>query len=131
MTTTSSLISGVYRMGYIEDLKYSKNNVPYINFSVAFNDNFRHNDKGVFVYDTHWMKCVAYYKIAQKIAENIKTGALVFISGSLSFKTMPNKDGIDVQKPIVTLSSIQKLLDSKKDNGNVVEEDLELSYFNK
>ena len=123
MTTTSSLINGVYRMGYIDDLKSSKNNVPYINFSIAFNDNFRHNDEGILVYDTHWMKCVAYYKTAQKIAESIKMGALVFLSGSLSFQNRPNKDGIEVKKPLVIVSTIQKLLDSKKDNVDVVEDE--------
>lgn len=130
MSTTSSLISGVYRTGYIEELKYSKNNVPYINFSIAFNDNFTHNDDGVFVYDTHWMKGVAYYKTAQKISKSIRTGALVFLSGSLSFKTMPNKDGVDVKKPVVTVSSIQKLLDSKKDKeeGNLVDIDIDGCY---
>ena len=123
MSTTSSIISGVYRTGYIEELKYSKNNVPYINLSIAFNDNFRHNDEGIFVYDTHWMKCIAYYKTAQKIAESIRMGALVFISGSLSFQNRPNKDGIEVKKPLVIVSTIQKLLDSKKDNVDVVEDE--------
>ena len=123
MSTTSSIISGVYRTGYIDDLKSSKNNVPYINFSIAFNDNFRHNDEGILVYDTHWMKCVAYYKSAQKIGESIKMGALVFLSGSLSFENRPNKDGIEVKKPLVIVSTIQKLLDSKKDNVDVVEDE--------
>ena len=122
MSTTSSLINGVYRTGHIDDLKYSKNSVPYINFSVAFNDNFRHNDDGVLVYDTHWLNCVAYYKTAQKIAESIRTGALVFASGSLSFKKT-NKQGVEVEKPLVTVTTIQKLLDSKKDNGDVVEDE--------
>lgn len=130
MSTTSSLINGVYRMGHIDDLKSSKNSVPYINFSVAFNDNFRHNDDGNFVYDTHWLNCVAYYKTAQKIAQNIRTGALVFASGSLSFKKTINKQGVEVEKPLVTVTSIQKLLDSKKDNGDVIDEDLALSYSN-
>ena len=130
MGTTSSLINGVYRVGHIDDLKSSKNNVPYINFSVAFNDNFRHNDDGAFVYDTHWLSCVAYYKTAQKIAESIRTGALVFASGSLSFRKV-NKEGIEIEKPLVTVTTIQKLLDSKKDNGDVIDDDLVLSYSNK
>ena len=127
MTTTSSLINGVYRMGYIDDLKSSKNSVPYINFSVAFNDNFRHNDDGVFVYDTHWLNCVAYYKTAQKIAQNIRTGALVFASGSLSFKKTTNKQGVEVEKPLVTVTSIQKLLDSKKDKDEGVLVDIDIN----
>ena len=50
------------------------------------------------------MNCVAYYKLAENIANNLSTGCVVFVDGTLRFE---NKKGENVKTPIVTASSCE------------------------
>ena len=93
------------------DLKYTQNNVAVATFTLAVNRNFKNKDGG---YDADFIRCVAYRQNAENLANWVKKGALIGITGRIQTRNYENQQGQRVYVTEVITDSFQ-LMQSKKD----------------
>ncbi len=80
------------RLGADPEIRYTNNNVPVANLSLATNTTYRDKD-GNNQENTEWHRVVAFNKLAE-IAENyLGKGRLVYIEGRLQTRQWEDKDG--------------------------------------
>lgn len=83
-----------------------------INFSVAHSEKHK-NAQGVEVNHTLWVDC-SFWTDRTKIAEYLKQGTLVYVTGKPGVETYKNNQGVTVAKQRLRVNDIQ-LLSAKKD----------------
>lgn len=85
------VISG--NLGQDPDLKYTQSGTAICNFSVAVNEYRKDKDSGESTQTTHWLRCCAFNRTAEVMAEYLHKGSKVTISGRLSTRQY-EKDGV-------------------------------------
>ncbi len=83
----------VGNIGGDPELRKTSNSTNVTNFSLSTIDKWYDRKQELQTYKK-WHKIVCWNKIAETAVDNIQTGALVLIEGSISYKTYINKDGI-------------------------------------
>jgi single-strand DNA-binding protein len=68
------------------------NGTPVANFGIASNRRFRDNN-GVWRENVCYVGVVAWYKLAENCAENLKKGSAVIIEGELQSRTLRSDEG--------------------------------------
>ena len=68
------------------------NGTPVANFGIASNRRFKDNN-GVWRENVCYVGVVAWYKLAENCAENLKKGSAVIIEGELQSRTLRNDEG--------------------------------------
>lgn len=76
-----------------------------VNFSLATNEYYYKNDEKIT--ETTWHNCIAWGKYAEIIANNVKKGEEVIISGKLSNRSYEDKNG---NKRYVTEINVIKIV---------------------
>jgi single-strand DNA-binding protein len=79
-------------LGSDPDLKFSKNNTAYCNFSLAYTPRKQVNSEWVDG-ETMWFKVVAFGTKAEAIADTFKKGDTVVVVGELAQSTYTDKEG--------------------------------------
>lgn len=69
------------------ELKYANNGTQFCNFTIAYNE-WRGNDEK----RTHFFRCVAFGKVAERLCKLAGKGANVLVGGSLSQDRWEDKD---------------------------------------
>ena len=110
-------ISGIFKVSQIDDLRVSKKDKSYIEFSVVSIDNYEKNHylrpKG----EEYHFECVAYDTVAKDIFDIINERDYLHISGKLSFNR--------TSKRIIEVATFKKIIDDglKKDDDENYEDD--------
>ena len=73
-------------------------------FVIAINRNFRNNQGAV---DADYLLCVAWGKLAERIAKYCGKGSLIGVKGRLQSKTYTNKDNIKVYTTEVVVEDVR------------------------
>lgn len=96
-------ISGIFRVSQIDDLRVSKKDKSYIEFSVVSIDNYEKNHylrpKG----KEYRFECVAYDTVAKDIFDTISERNYLYISGKLKFERNT--------KRIIEVTTFKKIID--------------------
>lgn len=100
------------------ELRYTTSNVAVSNFSLAVNRDFK-NQEGE--YETDFINCVAYRKLAETIAEYTRKGDKLGVDGRLQIRTYDNNEGKKVYVSEVVVNGIE-FLEAKKDKSASKEE---------
>jgi single-strand DNA-binding protein len=79
-------------LGSDPDLKFSKNNTAYCNFSLAYTPRKQVNGEWVDG-ETMWFKVVAFGTKAEAIADTFKKGDTVVVVGEMAQSTYTDKEG--------------------------------------
>jgi single-strand DNA-binding protein len=79
-------------LGSDPDLKFSKNNTAYCNFSLAYTPRKQVNGEWQDG-ETMWFKVVAFGTKAEAIADTFKKGDTVVVVGEMSQSTYTDKEG--------------------------------------
>ena len=79
-------------LGSDPDLKFSKNNTAYCNFSLAYTPRKQVNGEWQDG-ETMWFKVVAFGAKAEAIADNFKKGDSVVVVGEMAQSTYTDKEG--------------------------------------
>ena len=96
-------ISGIFKVSEIDDLRISKKDKSYIEFTVASNDEYiSKNDN--FTPESYRFECVAYNALAKDISDVINLGNRVYISGLLRAEHNT--------KRIIEVTTLLKIVDS-------------------
>ena len=72
------------------ELRYSKENVAVLSFTIAVQRNFK-NESGD--YEADFINCSAFRKTAELISEYFNKGSKILVIGSLRHDNYQNKDG--------------------------------------
>jgi len=79
-------------LGSDPDLKFSKNNTAYCNFSLAYTPRKQVNGEWQDG-ETMWFKVVAFGTKAEAIADTFRKGDTVLVTGELAQSTYTDKEG--------------------------------------
>ena len=94
-------------LGRDPDVRYFEDGKLVANFSIAVEG----RKKG----DTLWMTVKVWNKLAQVIADYVKKGSKIIVSGELQEETW-TKDGVEKSRMVLNCQNFT-LLDSKKEGG--------------
>jgi len=87
-------------LGQDAELRYTKNNKPVLNFSIANTTGFGDNEK------TAWYNAAIFGDRAIKLEQHMTKGTKVFLIGELTFNEW-EKDGIKKSAPEIFVKSFE------------------------
>ena len=99
-------------------LRQLSENKSTVSFVIAINRNFRNNQGGV---DADYLLCVAWGKLAERIAKYCGKGSLIAVTGRLQSKTYMNKDNIKVYTTEVVVEDVRFLALKQREEQLAVE----------
>ncbi|WP_431482267.1 single-stranded DNA-binding protein [Pseudomonas solani] len=83
---------GIGRLGNDIELRHTPNGKAVANFSIAVDDSYKDKQSGQKVEQTEWVRCVAFDKSAEFLAQWLHKGARVLAVGKLRTREY-EKDG--------------------------------------
>ena len=103
------------RLGRDPEIRYSSNNTPICNFSLATSERIRKGDGSE--ERTEWHIIVAFGSQAENASKFLKKGSLVFVDGKIQSRTYQDKDGNEKTVVEIIANSLN-FLDPKDNNFN-------------
>lgn len=103
------------RLGRDPEIRYSSNNTPICNFSLATSERIRKGDGSE--ERTEWHRIVAFGSQAENASKFLKKGSLVFVDGKIQSRTYQDKDGNEKTVVEIIANSLN-FLDPKDNNFN-------------
>lgn len=92
-------------LGSDPDLKFSKNNTAYCNFSLAYTPRKQINGEWQDG-ETMWFKVVAFGTKAEAIADTFRKGDTVLVTGELAQSTYADKEGNEKTSMEITAKEV-------------------------
>ena len=111
-------IGRVGRLTTDTTLRQLSENKSTVSFVIAINRNFRNNQGGV---DADYLLCVAWGRLAERIAKYCGKGSLIGVTGRLQSKTYTNKDNIKVYTTEVVVEDVRFLALKQREEQLAVE----------
>jgi len=68
------------------ELRYTSGGTPYAYFFLAVDDSYKNKNTGEWVNNTTWIKCVAWGKLAELIAQMVAKGKMLYVEGKFKFE---------------------------------------------
>lgn len=102
------------RLGRDPEIRYSSNNTPICNFSIATSERVKKGDN--FEEKTEWHRIVVFGNQAENASKFLKKGSLVFVDGRIQSRTYQDKDGNERTVFEIIANSLNFL--DPKDNMN-------------
>ncbi|MBR6422336.1 single-stranded DNA-binding protein [bacterium] len=103
------------RLGRDPEIRYSSNNTPICNFSLATSDRIRKGDS--FEEKTEWHRIVVFGNQAENASKFLKKGSLVFVDGKIQSRTYQDKDGNE-RTVFEIIANSWNFIDSNKENSS-------------
>jgi len=85
-------ISLIGRIGQDSILRYTSDNTPVANFSMAIDESYR-DSQGVKQESVQWFNIVVWRKLGEIAGEYLKKGQLLYVESKLKIKSYEGKDG--------------------------------------
>ena len=85
----------VGNIGRDPEIKYTQNNVPVANFSVATSESWKDKNTGEWQEKTEWHRIVAWRHLAERVEKYFRKGKQVYVEGKLETRKWTDKDGND------------------------------------
>ena len=103
------------RLGRDPEIRYSANNTPICNFSLATSDRIRKGDN--FEEKTEWHRIVVFGNQAENASKFLKKGSLVFVDGKIQSRSYQDKDGNE-RTVVEIIANSLNFLDPKENSFN-------------
>jgi len=100
------------RLGRDPEIRYSANNFPIANFSVATSENVK-DQSGNYVEKTTWHNIVVLGNQAENCSKFLKKGSMVFVEGRIQNRKYQDKNGIEKYVSEI-ISNMVRFLDSRE-----------------
>ena len=84
----------VGNLGQDPELRYTQNQIPVVNFSVATTES-RMDAHGNKVDQTEWHRVIVWNKQAENVAKYLKKGRSVLVEGKITYRKWQDKNGMD------------------------------------
>lgn len=92
----STVINNIFLIGNLTrdpELRFTPNGTPVASFSIAVNKRTQNKQSGEWENDADFFNVVAWFKLAENVAESLNKGDRVIISGRLSQESWDDKQG--------------------------------------
>lgn len=119
MSVNKVIIIG--RLGKDPELKYTQNQVPVVNVTVATSEGYK-DQSGQWQERTEWHTIVVFNKTAENVSKYLKKGSQVYAEGSLRTRKWQDKEGKDRYTTEIVANTVQ-FLDSKGKTGDAPQQD--------
>ena len=106
-----NVMTAIGRLGRDAEVKYTTDGKPVTTFAVAVDDGF--GERKV----TTWIDCALFGERGPKIADYIRKGDRIGITGSIRLDTFTTRDGAEKAKVAMRVQDVT-LLGGKADTGN-------------
>ncbi|MBO7126257.1 single-stranded DNA-binding protein [bacterium] len=103
------------RLGRDPEIRYSSNNTPICNFSIATSDRIRKGDS--FEEKTEWHRIVVFGNQAENASKFLKKGSLIFVDGKIQSRSYQDKDGNE-RTVFEIIANSWNFIDSNKENSS-------------
>ena len=102
-------------LGRDPEIKYTQNNVPVANFSVATTESWKDKNSGEWQEKTEWHRIVAWRHLAERAERYLKKGKQVYVEGRIETRKWTGKDGND--RYTTEIIAQQMMLLGRRDEG--------------
>ncbi len=102
-------------LGKDPDVRYTQDNTPVANISLATSQRWKDKNTNEFREETEWHKVIFYNRQAEVAEQYLKKGALIYIEGRLKTRKYTGQDGIDRYVTEIIADTLQ-MLGSRADN---------------
>ncbi|MCP4574396.1 MAG: single-stranded DNA-binding protein [bacterium] len=82
-------------LGRDPEVKYTQNNVPVANFTMATSESWKDKTTGEWQEKTEWHRVVAWRHLAERAERYLKKGKQVYVEGRLETRKWTGQDGND------------------------------------
>lgn len=106
-------------LGRDPEMRYTPSGQPVTNFSVAVNRRWQKDDE--WQEETTWVNCILWGPQAERAAESLRKGNLVYVEGRYGDDSWEDKEtGKTMHRAVFTLSSFQNLTkrEDRESNGS-------------
>jgi len=104
-------------LGRDPEIKYTGNNVPVANFTVATSETWKDKNTGEKKESTEWHRVVAWRHLAELAEKYLHKGSKVYIEGKIETRKWTDKGGADRDTTEIIARELQ-FLDSKQSAPN-------------
>jgi len=104
------------------ELQYTANGTAVTAFTIAVDRNFKNNQGER---EADFIRCVAWRKLGEIVAEHMKKGRLVAVEGRLQTRSYENNEGRRVYVTEVISENVSFLDRPKNDGGQAAKETVE------
>ncbi len=102
-------------LGRDPEIKYTQNNTPVANFSVATSESWKDKSTGEWQEKTEWHRIVAWRFLAERAEKYLKKGKQVYIEGRIETRKWADKEGNDRYTTEIVANQLM-LLGRRDDN---------------
>lgn len=95
MSRGLNLCQFIGNLGADPDTKYAPSGSAVTKISIGVGKQWRDKQTGEHQNRTEWVRCVAFGKLAEIMAEHLRKGAKVYVSGEMRTNKYQGQDGID------------------------------------
>ena len=95
-------------LGKDPDMRYTPNNVPCANFSIAVTEKWK-TQGGEQKEQTEWVRCVAWKRLAEISGEYLRKGSQAYVSGKMQTRSWEDKDGNTRWTTEIVIREVQML----------------------
>lgn len=106
-----NVFTGIGRLTEDVDMKYTPNGTAVARFTIAINRPFKNKDGN---YEADFISCVAFGKRAETIAEYVRKGQRIGITGSIMTGSYENNQGKKVYTTNVNITGFTFLESAQK-----------------
>ena len=106
-----NVFTGIGRLTEDVDMKYTPNGTAVARFTIAINRPFKNKDGN---YEADFINCVAFGKRAETIAEYVRKGHRIGVTGSIMTGSYENNQGQKVYTTNINVTGFTFLESAKK-----------------
>lgn len=114
MSKDLNLCQFIGHLGRDVETKYTAGGTAIANFSLGCSDDYK-DKSGNWVNQTEWVRCVAFDKLAELIANKLSKGCQIYVSGKMKTRKWQDQDGNDRYSTEITVSDFQLLKGKSED----------------
>jgi single-strand DNA-binding protein len=106
------MINSVTLIGHLgakPELRKVESGVSLAFFSVATNENYKDKTTNEYVTKTEWHRVTVWREQAERLAEQLDKGNLVYIEGKLTNRKFTDKDGNERYTTEITATTVRRL----------------------
>ena len=115
MALCKAMIIG--NLGADPEMRYTPNGRPVTQFNVAVNQSTKNQQTGEWVEATDWFRVSVWGDRAERAAENLRKGNLVFVEGRFKTREFEGRDGQKRTSLEITADSLVNLEKRSRDEG--------------
>ncbi len=107
-----NIFTGIGRLGRDAEVKYTQAGKAVTTFAVAIEEGFGDNKV------TSWLDCVLFGERGEKLAEYIRKGDRIGVTGSIRLDTYTTRDGAEKSKIALRVADLTLLGDKREGQPN-------------